>query len=526
MKQPAGGLRATLIVSVARLLYTALAFALGVLSARYFGTSAAKDSYLIAQTIPGLVTTFLIGGIYSSLLIALVEVGRGEGIAGQVKLMRRTLWSVFLILSPFVAAALLVPEGIIASIAPGFGTDRLEMSAGLLRLTALTAVGAVSFTVIRCLFETRLQFGVPCFVHLLIPLTSLVTLAVLAERIGIFALALGPLIGQVAGVALLVSLVRRVLRDPPGFVPAATATADAGRRNRRFWISLVPMSLAANFGHINLLVDNAFASYLPTGAITMLGFAFVIVSNSELLTTLSLAEVSFARLASSALQGTEALRETLRWSLRYMTLVTAPLSAGALVFGMPLVRLLFQRGQFTAESTLGVSRTLMCYSLEILFMGYVVLFMRLLFARKRIGFVAWTSSGAILANIVLDYLLMKPFGINGIALATTCVALLHLLVLIPIVRREVPAFHAPGDTLFLAKALGSAAAMGALVLAWASVFEGHFDTTREAARILEVGIGLAIGAASYVGFLHALGVDEARALIRRLAASVPLLAAR
>jgi putative peptidoglycan lipid II flippase len=353
-----------------------------------------------------------------------------------------------------------------------------------------------------------------------------VTLVILADRIGIFALALGPLIGQVAGVVLLAALIHRVLRDPPSFAPTATITGDAGRRNRRFWISLAPMSLAANFGHINLLVDNAFASYLPTGAITMLGFAFVIVSNSELLTTLSFAEVSFARFASSALQGTEALRETLRWSLRHMTLVTAPLSAGALVFGMPLVRLLFQRGQFTAESTVGVSSTLMCYSLEILFMGYVVLFMRLLFALKRIAFVAWTSSGAILANIVLDYLLMKPFGINGIALATTCVALLHLLVLIPIVRREVPAFHAPGDTLFLAKVLGSAATMSVLVLAWASLFEAYFDTSTEAARVIEVGIGLSLGAVSYVGLLHALRVDEARTLIRRFAASVPLLGAR
>jgi len=46
---------------------------LGVMSAACFGTSLQKDCYLVAQTIPGLLTTFLVGGVYTSLLVVRME---------------------------------------------------------------------------------------------------------------------------------------------------------------------------------------------------------------------------------------------------------------------------------------------------------------------------------------------------------------------------------------------------------------------------------------------------------------------
>jgi putative peptidoglycan lipid II flippase len=328
----------------------------------------------------------------------------------------------------------------------------------------------------------------------------------------------------VMAVVVLACLVRPVLRDPAGFAPNPGTAADHSAWRRHFWYALLPMSLGANSGHINLLVDNAFASYLPAGEITLLGFAFVIISNTELLTTLSLAEVAFPRLAAAALRGPEALRETLQWSLRHSILVTTPLGIGALVFGRPLVRLLFERGEFGPDSTLGVTRLLACYSLEIIFMGYLVMFSRVLFAKKRLAIVAWTSAATIFSNAVLDYVLMRWLGVNGIALATTLVTLIHVLILAPLVRREVPAIRWQGDTLFLGKALASAAVMGGLVLAWSHVFERSFDVSLEAARLVEVLVGLALGGISYVGLLHLLRIEEARSILRRLVQSVAALA--
>ncbi len=514
MNQAPSALRSTLVVSASRLLNTGLALALGMLSATYFGTSVEKDCYLVAQTIPSLVATFLLAGLYGNLLVSLAEVGRREGISGQKRFARQTLWYLTLLLAPCVLGVLVGARFLTGFIAPGFGPDQIDLSAALLRISVLGLAGGVYFTVIRCLFEVRGRFAASNLTHVLINLVSLAGLAILVRRIGIFALAVGPVLGAVAAVSLLSLVAARTLHDPTGFAAHPGDAADAARR-RSFWAAFLPMSLAANIGPINLLVDNAFASLLPQGSITTLGFAFVIVSNAELLTTYSLAEVAFPRLAAAAQDGRQELAVTLRSSLRYMLIVTAPLCAGALVFGVPLTRLLFQRGEFPPESTPIVARLLACYALEILFMGHLVLMSRVLFATRRLTALAWTSAAAIVANALLDYLLIKPFGLPGIALATTAVALLHVLALVPLVWREIGTLHGPGDTLFVARVLACAAVMGAAVLAWASIFERFFDVGREAPRVVEVAVGLALGAGIYVALLRALSIEEARVVIGR-----------
>jgi len=493
-----------------------LALAQGVLSAGYFGTSSQKDCYLIAQTVPGLITTFLVGGVYATMLVSLAEIGRREGIAGQAAFARRTLSHVTLAMVPFLIAALVLPRTIVSWIAPGFGAESIHLAGSLLRITAFGALTAIAFAGTRCIYESRYEFLIPSLVNLLTPLVSVVVLVTLVRRIGVFTLAVGPLFGGVLSVAALAAVLPRALRDPPGFAPIPASIADRAAQSRQFWRALVPMSIGANFGQINLLVDNAFASYLPTGSITMLGFAFVIVSNAQLLTTSSLAEVAFSRLATAALGSAGDLLATLRSNLRYMILVTAPISAGALAFGTPLVRLLFQRGQFGPESTAGVTRVLFCYAPGILFSGYLALYTLVLVARKRFALVAWTSLGAILANALLDYVLMKPLGLSGIALATSCVILFHVLLVAPLVRREVRVLRLAGDAIFEMKVLVGATLMGLLVWSGALLFEHFFDASTSTVRLVEAFGGIGLGAAVYVGLLRVMRLDEARTLGRRV----------
>jgi len=490
-----------------------------MLSATYFGTSVEKDCYLVAQTIPSLITSFLLGGLYGNLLVSLAEVGRLEGLVGQKRFARRTLRQITLWLAPCVLVIFAGARFLTASIAPGFTSDRAALSAALLRITVFGLAGGVYFTVTRCLFEVQGRFGTSNLTHVLINLVSAILLVLLVHRMGIFALALGPLLGSVLAVGLLSLLAATTLRDPGGFSPPFDAVATEVDHHRNFWVAFLPMSLAANTGPINLLVDNAFASFLPVGSITTLGFAFVIVSNTELLTTGSLAEVVFPRLAAAAQAGRANLAETLRSSQRHMLIVTAPLCAGALTFGTPLARLLFERGAFPPESTAMVARLLACYAPEIFFMGHQVLLSRVLFATRRLAVLAWASAGAIAANALLDYLLLKPFGLAGIAIATTAVALMYLLLLLPLVRQEVGPIWGPGDTLFSAKVLASAGVMGAALLAWEGMFERAADLGREGLRIVEVMTGLTLGVGIYAALLHFLRIEEARDIMVRILSS-------
>jgi len=492
-----------------------LTLVLGMVSAAYFGTSAEKDCYLVAQNVPGLVTTFLAGGLYTALLVTLAAIGRREGLRGQIAFARTTLWHLALVLLPFILLATLGSRLVIAATAPGFGPAQIVLASRLLVLTALGTLGAVAFVVVRCLFETRSRFAVPAIAHLTIGVTALATLVVAAKPLGIFTLAVGPLVGTLLAVLAMWALISRVLKDPSAFQAASPVAADRALYRRTFWVAFLPMTLGANLGPINILVDNAFASFLPPGNITLLGFAFVIISNAELLTTYSLAEISFPRMATAALDGSGELARILKRSVRYMTLLTAPIAVGIVVFGLPLSRFLFERGRFGPDSTAGVARLLAFYSPEVVFMGYVVLFTRVLFARQKAVPVAAVALGAILANAALDYLLMKPLGAAGIALATTLVTILQFAVFLPMVRREVGALGGLDEIRRLVRIAGSAVLMGLTVLLFSVAFERTFDLGSQWARFLEVLAGLAIGGLSYVALLRWMGLEEVEVLVKR-----------
>src|SRR5262245_12920715 len=479
-------------MSMTRGIGTTLVLTQGVLSARYFGTSDQKDALLVAQTIPAMVTTFLIGGIYSTLMVNLAEIGRSEGARGQRAFAKGILTRLALGLLPPVLLVLAAPAVIVGLAAPGFAAEKTVLTASLVRWTVFGALGLLFLAAVRCLFETRGQFVVPAMISVVTPLSSLVILVVMVGGIGIYALAVGPLVGAGLNLLLLVALIPRHVVDPEGFVAAPAAAVGNHGRERGFWLAFLPMSLGANFGQINMVVDNAFASYLPTGSITMLGFAFVIVSNAQLLTTLTLAEVAFSRLAANAAASPEELRALFRSQVRHMLLVTAPLSIGAFAFAPPLVRLLFERGAFTPEATVGVVAALRAYAPGMFLLGYLTLFTLLLTARRRFARIATPAAAITAANAALDFVLMNALGLTGVALGTALAILVHALLLAGPVRSILGRIRGPGDVAYLFRVLTGAVVMGGVVVGFSAGFERLVASPSQGARLVEVLAGLGL----------------------------------
>jgi len=489
-----------------------------MLSAAYFGTSVDKDCYLVAQTLPLLLSTVLMSGVYGLVLVALAEIGPNEGVAGQLRLVRTTLRQLGMVLIPLCLVATLFPRPIIAVMAPGFRPELVELSGRLLPFTMFTMVGTLGFAVLRALFASRHQFALPGFVNLLVGITAILTLLLLVGRLGIFAQALGQFLGTLVSAVVLGAAAFLFLKDPRGFVPKSHESATHGGRG--LWRDILPISIGANFGQVNLLVDNAFASFLPAGNITRLGFASVIFSNAEILTIFSLAEVAFARFTAADRRSAAALEEELGMNLRYMLLLAAPIAFGCLVFGVPMARLLFERGEFGPDSTAGVARILACLAPEIVFMGYFACFWRILFARRRIWILVGTSLGAMSLNATLNLLLMRPLGVSGIALSTSCVTAMFAVILGALVHREGLRVFSNGDWSFILRVLAGAAIMGAAVFAWSLAFERGVDVGAEPARLFEFVGGLTLGALVYSVALQLQGIRAIPDALGRLSRMV------
>jgi putative peptidoglycan lipid II flippase len=510
-------LRSTLILSISRVVAAALTLMTGVFSAALFGASPEKDCFVIAQTIPNLLSALLMGGLYASLVIAVVEVGEREGKAGQILFTRRILAHLGLLLAPAAALLILFPARFVRIVGPGFTAESIPLSANLMRIAILTVVCWVAYAGFRALLESRGLYMLSAVVYLAIGTVTFIFLISSARYLGIYALGIGSLLGTAIAVVLQFAVgVPRLSADRDEGIKAPPDRGWHRELERRLWFSFVPMSVAASVTQVNLLVDNAFGSLLPVGRVTLLGFAYVILANADLIIMTAIAEVALPRLSAAARQGDESLGRLLNRQLRVMFLITAPLCFGMLSFGPPVVRTVFERGRFGPGDTLDVAGLLVCYAPAILFMGVLALLLRTLAARHRPRIVIVTSLLAIIANGLFDALLYPPFGINGIASATTMVTIVSTIVMLAAVRREVGTLFGAGDASYGLRVMAAAGLMGAVLAGWRHFYEGHFGTATTPERLLEVAGGGVLAASVYALALHLLRVAEAQALMGRI----------
>ena len=112
-----------------------------------------------------------------------------------------------------------------------------------------------------------------------------------------------------------------------------------------------PRMIGLGVTQINQVVNVILASYLLVGSLGYLNVAWLMLM-TPLVLAMAVSTAVFPTLAEeSASNHSEAVREVFTLSLRTILFLTIPMAVGLITLGEPLIRLLFEHGAFTAEST-------------------------------------------------------------------------------------------------------------------------------------------------------------------------------
>jgi hypothetical protein len=125
---------------------------------------------------------------------------------------------------------------------------------------------------------------------------------------------------------------------------------------------------------------------------------------------------ALARLATRRdIDGLRALTGT---GTRQIFLLLIPAAACTLVLAEPITRLVYQRGEFDADSTDIVAEALFWFSFSLPFAGVNLLLTRTFFSLQRPWLPTGLGAATLLVNLVVALVLVGPFGIGGIVVAT------------------------------------------------------------------------------------------------------------
>ena len=100
-----------------------------------------------------------------------------------------------------------------------------------------------------------------------------------------------------------------------------------------------------------------------------------------------------------------------------------------MVYAVPVIRLVYERGAFTAEDTAVTASAFFCYAIGLTFLAVNQLITKVFYSLHDTKTAMYCSVIAVVCNIVLNLILVRPLAHAGLALATSIAQIINALLL-------------------------------------------------------------------------------------------------
>ncbi len=466
---------------------------LQVVLANYFGASAEMDAFVAAMAVPAVASSVVVG----SFGFAFVPVFSQRWSEGDPRAAWTAVTQVLgLVVCVMTLLSLLVfwlAGPLTAILYGGFSAVQAELCERLLKILAwlILANGLTSCT--QAIHHVRKRFLVPAAAPVVGIATSVVWTVCFRDQ-GIRAAAQAVLIGSLVTVMLQTLGLLRHLR--------LSGRCDVAVQR---WLRLmVPLVCGAAYYRIDPLIDRFLASGLPAGSISHLGYASRVVTAVLMLSTSGLSIVVFPNLAAHYARGQiPALRLEVAHALRCLAVIITPLVIGLAFYNGPLIRDVFERGEFRTTDSQAVAGLLILYLGMIVGASLGEITSKVLYALADTRTPTLIGCAGFTLGLMLKIVLVGGFGVAGIVFATSTYFLLNALVMGFVVYRRLGIGICEGIGTATLRAMAAAAL--AVTAVWPLVHSG---------LPLSSLWGAPIGGVFYLASLLALGDDFARRLVR------------
>lgn len=476
-----------------------------------YGTSIAMDAFAAANVVPETLYLVVAGGALAS---AFIPVFTGLLTKGD----RRSAWrlasqaaNLIFVIVALLSILTAVLAGPIVSrwLVPNMPAAGQQLTAELLRIMLIGTVVFSASGLLMGILNAQQHFLLPAVAPILYNLGIIGGAILLSPSMGIHGVA----VGVVAGAAL------HLLVQLPGLRGrGATYTLGLGLENpavRQVARLMGPRVLGLAVTRVNFWVNTNLASAFGEGAVSALDYAMRVMLLPLGVVAQAVGIAAFPTFSTLVAQGDlPAVRRTLASTLRGVLYLALPATAGLLLLRVPIVGLLFQRGEFTAYSTASVAWALGFFALGLAGHAGLEIVVRAFYALHDTRTPVVVGSAAMALNVALAIGLSRlyedagwmPHG--GLALANSLATILEALWLLWLLRGRLGGIEGRWLLTGLGQSALATAGMGAALWLWLALWQ-------DSPALLTGGGGIALGAAIYLAITALLQMDELR-LVRRL----------
>jgi putative peptidoglycan lipid II flippase len=475
-------LKVATLVFILAVLTKALQVIFYPLVAAFFGTSGEFESFVVALSIPTLISTGLLGNFGAAFILIFTEQRMKYGEKSAWDFASSLINIVLLGAIAITVVGVLLSPWLIRFLVPGMKFVYRQMGTQFLQILFITVFFFELIMILAAILQSHQFFILPVGTWLISNVVLIAIILTLKQRMGIYVLALANILSFACAAALLLVGSKGLWWGRYTFkINAEQSVKEALRM-------LIGVSIIGAFWQINLIISRFFASFLPTGSIATLEYASRFVILIIDLLSLSVVIPLYQKMSSEAAIGDRGkVMETFSLGIKITAVVLFPLMTFVIFLRFPIFQVFLEYGKFTTQNTAEVSSVFLYLSLSLIGggLGQIIMYAYCAFRKMRLLLILFL--GGLMLNIVLSAILHKVMGVEGLALAMGITTLSGSIFSLGVLNKEVGGLNLIYLTKFTLKTILAAILSGILVwLLFLSM--GHLVRMNLLSQIIKLGI--------------------------------------
>ncbi len=501
-------------VSIAVFLSRILGLVREQVLAGLFGASTAMDAFVVAFRIPNLLRDlFAEGALSSAFVTVFTSYDQKKSEKETWFLVNNVLTVTTIIISIIILLGITFSWELVNILAPDFSKipGKVELTQKLTIIMFPFLLFISQAALLMGILNTRGFFFIPSFASACFNLASIIIgggLALALPNFGkpaIIGMAVGTLVGGIAQLAIQAPLLLR-----QGFrLRPVIRLKDPGLR--KIGRLTVPAIIGLSATQINIFINTNFAARCAEGSVAWLNYAFRLMQFPIGLFGVAISLATLPVVARQAAERkTEILGKTFVSSLNLAFALTIPASVGLWVLADPIIRLIFEHGEFSSFDTVMTAQALRLYTIGLFAYSAVKIIVPIFYA---LNDTRWPVIGSFLAvgsNLFIILITLERLQHKAIALSTSLTMILNFLLLAIVLFKKIKGYPIKEIVLSLTKIAAATTFMGfavKLLNAWMG-YSHSFSML-----LVKVVFLVATGGLTYVATALLLNIHEIKNLI-------------
>lgn len=492
-----------------------LGMAREIVYARFMGDSWVAGAFMLAFTIPNLFRRLLGEGALTAAFIPIFKnKEKTEGEASMWHAANAVITGLIIAGLIITIAAML---GITAALELKKYEDETALMLKLLRLMFPYMLLVCLAAIFIGIANARGHFFVPAMGAAMLNVVMILSVLLIAPRMGksletqIYGLAIGVLVAGIVQATFQLPILFREGYRPQWISPFNDPTVKVVVQR------MLPGTIGVAAYQINMLVTQTIAFGVDPSIIAAFNYAVRLMELPQGVFGISIATYLLPTLSGFfAEKNLEKFRSTLRDGMENLIFVNMIASILLTVLAEPIVRLLFERGQFTPISTYRVAMALMFLAPGLIAFSTVNIFARAFFATGDTSTPMKTSVFCLAVNIIITIMLIKPLQQKGMALANTITAFLNVYLLNFALKKKLKMSGLESMSGYIIKIFIIGISSGFISWVLYKLWDSKIGHANLMERLGEVFVPATIAALIYFALGTILNVNAARGIIKEI----------